>query len=82
MSKYFLEPYEPFGWDLNVTIDLSNYATRADIKNIPRVDTSNFALKTNLANLKTKVDKLDLDKLNTCFSWFKETKWCSEKWCC
>ena len=71
MSKYFLEPYEPFGWDLKVTIDLSNYATRADIKNIPRVDTSNFALKTNLANLKTKVDKLDIDKLNTCFSWFK-----------
>ena len=63
MSKYFLEPYEPFGWDLNVTIDLSNYATRADIKNIPDVDTSNFALKTNLANLKTKVDKLDIDKL-------------------
>ena len=63
MSKYFLEPYEPFGWDLNVTIDLSNYATRADIKNIPHVDTSNFALKTNLANLKTKVDKLDIDKL-------------------
>ena len=71
MSKYFLEPYEPFGWDLKVTIDLSNYATRADIKNIPHVDTSNFALKTNLANLKTKVDKLDIDKLNTCFSWFK-----------
>ena len=71
MSKYFLGPYEPFGWDLNVTIDLSNYATRADIKNIPHVDTSNFALKTNLANLKTKVDKLDIDKLNTCFSWFK-----------
>ena len=71
MIKYFLEPYEPFGWEFNVTIDLSNYATRADIKNILHIDTSNFALKTNLANLKTKVDKLDIDKLNTCSSWFK-----------
>ena len=63
MSKYFPEPYEPFGGDINVTVDLSNYATKTDIKNISHVDTSSFALKTNLANLKTKVDKLDIDKL-------------------
>ena len=44
-------------------VDLSNYATQADIKNILHVDTSSFALKTNLANLKTEVDKLDIDKL-------------------
>ena len=44
-------------------IDLSNYATKADIKNITHADTSNFALKTNLSNLKTEVDKLDIDKL-------------------
>ena len=44
-------------------MDLSNYATKADIKNILHVDTSSFALKTNLANLKTEVDKLDIDKL-------------------
>ena len=49
--------------EINVKIDLSNYATKADIKNISHVDTSSFALKTNLANLKTEVDKLDIDKL-------------------
>ena len=44
-------------------MDISNYATKADIKNISHVDASSFALKTNLANLKTEVDKLDIDKL-------------------
>ena len=63
MSQYFPKPYEPFGGDINVKVDLSNYATKADIKNISHVDTSNFALKTNLANLKTEVDKLEIDKL-------------------
>ena len=63
MSKYFPKPYEPFGREINVSIDLSNYATKADIKNITHVDTSNFALKTNLSNLKTEVDKLDINKL-------------------
>ena len=63
MSQYFLKPYEPFGGDINVKVDLSNYATKADIKNISHVDTSSFALKTNLASLKTEVDKLDIDKL-------------------
>ena len=65
MSQYFPKPYEPFGGDINVTADLSNYATKDDIKNITHVDTSSFALKTNLANLKTEVDKLDIDKLAT-----------------
>ena len=63
MSQNFPKPYEPFGGDINVKVDLSNYATEADIKNISHVDTSSFALKTNLANLKTEVDKLDIDKL-------------------
>ena len=63
MSKYFPKPYEPFGGDINVKVDLSNYATKKDIKNITHVDTSSFALKTNLANLNTEVDKLDIDKL-------------------
>ena len=62
MSQYFLKPYESFGGDINVKIDFSNYATKDDIKNITYVDTSSFALKT-VANLKTKVDKLDIDKL-------------------
>ena len=63
MSQYFPKPYEPFGGDINVKVDLSNYATKADIKNITHVDTSSFPLKTNLANLKTEVDKLDINKL-------------------
>ena len=63
MSQYFPKPYEPFGGDISVKVDLSNFATKADIKNISHVDTSSFALKTNLASLKTEVDKLDTDKL-------------------
>ena len=55
MSQYFPKPYEPFGRDINVKVDLSNYATKADIKNISHIDTSSFALKTNLANLKLKL---------------------------
>ena len=64
MSQYFPKPYESCGRDINVKTDLSNYATKADIKNISHVDTASFALKTNLANLKSEVDKLDIDKLN------------------
>ena len=63
MSKYFPELYEPFGGDINLTVDLLNYARKSDIKNISHFDTSSFVLKTNLANLKTEVDKLDIDKL-------------------
>ena len=63
MSQYFTKPYEPFGGDVNVQADFPNYATKADIKNISHVDPSSFALKTNLASLKTEVDKLDIDKL-------------------
>ena len=63
MCQYFPKPYQPFGGDINVTVDLSNYATKDDTKNITHVDTSSFALKTNLANLKSEVDKLDVDKL-------------------
>ena len=54
MSQYFSKPYEPFGGDINVKVDLSNYATKADIKNIMHIDTSSFTLKTYLTNLKTK----------------------------
>ena len=63
MSQYFPKPYEPFDGDINVKVDLSNYATKTDIKNISHIDTSSFALKSNLASLKTEVDKLDIDKL-------------------
>ena len=64
MSQYFPKPYEPFGGDIiNVKVDLSNYATKTDIKNISHVDTSSFALKLNLTGLKTELGKLDIDKL-------------------
>ena len=63
MSKYYPKPYRSFGGNIKVKVDLSNYATKTDIKNISHVDTSSFALKTNLSSLKTEVDKLDIDKL-------------------
>ena len=64
MSQYFPKPFNShFGDNIKIKIDLSNYATKADIKNISHVNTSSFGLKTNLSNLKTEVDKLDIDKL-------------------
>ena len=63
MSQYFPKSYEPFARDINVKLNLSNYTTKTDIENISHVDISSFALKTNLASLKTEVDKLDIDKL-------------------
>ena len=63
MSQYFPRLFRSFGRNINVKVDLSNYATKTDLKNVTHVDTSSFALKTNLANLKTEVDKLDIDKL-------------------
>ena len=65
MSQYFPKPYEPFGGDINVKVDLSNYATKTNIKNISQVDTSSFTLKSNLASLKTEVDKLNIDNLKS-----------------
>ena len=63
ISQYFPKPYEPFGGDINSKVDLRNYATKKDIKKTSYVDISSFALKSNLASLKTKVYKLDIDKL-------------------
>ena len=63
ISHYFPEPYRAFGRDINVKVDLSNYETKKDIKNITHVDTSSFALKANITILKSKVDKLDIDKV-------------------
>ena len=48
MSQYFPKLYEPFGGDIDLKVDFSNYVTKADIKNISHVDTSSFALKSNL----------------------------------
>ena len=63
MSEYFPKPFKSFGENIKIRVDLSNYATKTDLKNILHVDTSSFALKTNLSNLKTEVDKLDIGKL-------------------
>ena len=64
MSQYFPTPPSDYK-NIKVEIDLSNYATKKEINDITHVDTSNFALKTNLANLKPQVDKLDIGKLTT-----------------
>ena len=69
MNQYFPKRYEPFGGDFNANVDLSNYATKAYIENISHTDTLSFELKSNLASLKTEVDKLmavpvDLSKLS------------------
>ena len=60
MNQKFPKPYKPFGGDVNVKVDLSNYATKANIKNISHADTSSFALKTNLTSLKTEINELDI----------------------
>ena len=62
MSKYFPKPYS-HEENTKIKIDLSNYATKEDIKYITHLDTSSFTLKTNLSNLKSEVDKLDINKL-------------------
>ena len=63
MSEYFPKFFRSFGRNINVKVDLSNHATKTDFKNVTHIDTSSFALKTNLANLKTETDKLETDKL-------------------
>ena len=62
MNEYFPEP-KSLGGRVKVELDLSNYATKADLKNATGVDTSKFAEKVDLAHLKSHVDKLDTDKL-------------------
>ena len=65
MNQYFPKRYEPFGGDINVKVDLSNYAKKTDLKNILHIDVSSYALKSNLTSLKSEVDKLDIDKLTS-----------------
>ena len=62
-GQYFPKPFKNFGGNINVKLNLSNYVTKTDLKNITHVDTSGFALKTNLASLNTEIDKLDIKKL-------------------
>ena len=65
MSNYFRRHYKHFDEDIRVKVDLSYYATKTDLKNVSHVDVSSFALKSNLASLKTEVDKIDSEKLKT-----------------
>ena len=65
MSDYFRRRYKHFDGDISVKVDLSSYATKTDLKNVSHIDVSSFALKSNLASLKTEVDKIDADKLKT-----------------
>ena len=62
MSQYF-PPYNDSSGNIKVELDLSNYTTKDDVKNITHVDVSSYATKTNLAALKTEADKIDTDKL-------------------
>ena len=64
MSKYF-PPYNNSSEDIKVELDLSNYTTKKDVKDITHIDASGFVSKTNLAALKTEVDKIDTDKFKT-----------------
>ena len=63
MSHQFPKWFRSFGGNINVKVDLSNYATKTDLKNVTHVYTSSFALKTNLVSLETELGKLDIDKL-------------------
>ena len=65
MIQYFPKQYQPFVGDINVKVDLSNYATKTDLKEATGIDTSNFVIKSNLSSLKTGADKIDVDKLKT-----------------
>ena len=65
MSQYFPNSYEPFGGDINVKVDLSNYATKTDLKNATGIDASKLAAKCDLFTLQSEVDKLDIDKLKS-----------------
>ena len=65
MSSQYYPPYKSSSNNIKVELDLTNYATKTDLKNITHTDVSRFASKTNLAALKTEVDKIDVDKLKT-----------------
>ena len=64
MTTYY-PPYKSSSNNVKVELDLTNYATKTDLKNVTHVDVSSFASKTNLAALKTEIDKIDAYKLKT-----------------
>ena len=63
MSSQYCPPYGSASENIKVQLDLTNYATKDDVKNITHVDVSSYASKANLAALKIEVDKIDTDKL-------------------
>ena len=63
MNQYIPKVFRSFWGNINVKVDISNYSTKTDLKNVTHVDTSSFTLKANLSSLKTDVDKLDIKKL-------------------
>ena len=65
INQYFPKPYKNFRGNINVKVDLSNYAAKSDLKNATGVDTSKLAEKFDLASLKAEIDKINVDKLNT-----------------
>ena len=73
LSEYFPKP-KSLGANVKVKSDLSNYVTKADLKNATGVNTSDFIKKTNIANLKYDLDNLNIDKLKKCTKWFKQFK--------
>ena len=64
MSTYY-PPYKSSDQNVKVELDLTNYAIKTDLRNITHVDVSSYASKTNLAALKSEVDKIYVDKLKT-----------------
>ena len=83
MSQYFPKLFHSnFGDSIKVKIDLSNYATKTDIKNISHIDTSSFALKTYLSSWKTEVDKLHIYKLIPIPADLSKLGNVVKKWCC
>ena len=76
MSQYFPKPYESFGGDINVKVDLSGYA-KQHLKNATWVDASKLSAKSDLASLKAIVENRRW-QMKDCSCWFKQTKQCSK----
>ena len=65
MNQYFPKPYKPFGGDINIKVDLSDYETKTELKNETGVNKFKLAAKSDLASLKAEVDGIDVEKLKT-----------------
>ena len=74
MSQQFPKPNKSFEGNINVNVDLSNYAVKADLKNDAGVNTSRLAAKSDVASLKAERNKIDVDKLKSLPVDLKETR--------